>query len=111
MAYLHIDNLYKNQTVLAFKEVYALEKIHGTSAHICYRQAEGPPMTGICTFFSGGAPHDAFVKLFDEAALSRTLDEMFPPDGKPLEVYVYGEAYGGRMQGMKKISAATLILP
>ena len=34
MGYLHIENLYKNQTVLMFKELYALEKLHGTSAHI-----------------------------------------------------------------------------
>jgi intein/homing endonuclease len=30
MAYLHhLDNLYKNQDILMFKECYALEKIHG----------------------------------------------------------------------------------
>ena len=27
MGYLHIDNLYKNTTILNFKECYALEKI------------------------------------------------------------------------------------
>ena len=32
MSYMHIDNLYKNQDILLFKECYALEKIHGTSA-------------------------------------------------------------------------------
>lgn len=36
MGYLHIENLYKNQTVLMFKELYALEKLHGTSAHIAW---------------------------------------------------------------------------
>ena len=36
MGYMRIDNLYKNQAVLSFKEVYALEKVHGTSAHIHY---------------------------------------------------------------------------
>ncbi len=29
MGYLHIDNLYKNQTILLFKEAYCMEKIHG----------------------------------------------------------------------------------
>ena len=29
MGYLHIQNLYKNQTILLFKECYAMEKIHG----------------------------------------------------------------------------------
>lgn len=36
MGYLHINNLYKDQTVLMFQELYALEKIHGTSAHIAW---------------------------------------------------------------------------
>ncbi len=34
MGYLHIDNLYKNQTIRLFRECYALEKVHGTSAHV-----------------------------------------------------------------------------
>lgn len=29
MGYLHISNLYKDQTILLFKEAYAMEKIHG----------------------------------------------------------------------------------
>ena len=29
MSYLHIENLYKQQTILLFKECYAMEKIHG----------------------------------------------------------------------------------
>ncbi len=29
MGYMHIDNLYKDQTILMFRECYALEKIHG----------------------------------------------------------------------------------
>ena len=40
MAYMHIDNLYKNQEVLLFKECYAMEKIHGTSAHIRSKREE-----------------------------------------------------------------------
>jgi hypothetical protein len=34
MGYAHINNLYKDQEILIFKHVWALEKIHGTSAHI-----------------------------------------------------------------------------
>src|SRR5690348_10996218 len=34
MGYLHIGNLYKTQDLLLFRECYALEKVHGTSAHI-----------------------------------------------------------------------------
>ena len=33
MSYYEIDNLYKSQTILQMKEVYALEKIHGCVKH------------------------------------------------------------------------------
>jgi hypothetical protein len=90
MGYLHIDNLYKNQDILAFKECYALEKIHGTSAHISYNM-------GSAGFFSGGAKYEEFVSLFNKAELeSRFSQWSFE------KVTVYGEAYGGKMQRMKE---------
>ena len=46
MGYLHIDNLYKNQTVLAFRRCFALEKVHGTSAHIAWRDGKEKGATG-----------------------------------------------------------------
>lgn len=85
MGYLHIDNLYKNQEILLFKECYALEKIHGTSAHITHKD-------GKLTFFAGGASHSQFVKLFDEPALLEKL--------RNVNCTIYGEAYGGSVQGM-----------
>ena len=88
MGYLHIDNLYKNQDVLAFKRVYALEKIHGTSAHLRFTN-------NLLTFFSGGEKHDKFKACFDEA----TLLQGFAAVGHHI-VTVYGEAYGGKCQGM-----------
>lgn len=89
MGYMHIDNLSKNQTLLLFKECYALEKIHGTSAHIKWKSPN-------ITFFSGGAPHAAFVAMFDVEALKAKFAELSLED-----VTVYGELYGGKMQGMK----------
>lgn len=89
MGYLHIDNLYKSQEILLFKEVYALEKIHGTSAHVSWNE-------GRVGFFSGGEKHNNFVALFDEAKLT----ENFLKFGME-KVIVFGEAYGGRCQGMK----------
>lgn len=83
MGYRHIDNLYKDQRILLFRECFALEKIHGTSAHVSWTEAEG------VRFSSGGEKHERFVKLFDEAAL-RTA---FMGLGHPT-VIVYGEAYG-----------------
>lgn len=95
MGYMHIDNLYKNQDVLMFREAYALEKIHGTSAHVAY----GP---GGLTFFSGGATHEHFVTIFDRDSLAARMAEV----GKPVKVY--GEAYGGKMQRMGDTYGKTL---
>lgn len=92
MGYLHIDNLYKNQTILLFKECFALEKIHGTSAHISFN-----PSAGTLGFFSGGEKHDRFVSLFDQEALLARFKERCSPEHL---VVVFGEAYGGSCQGM-----------
>jgi len=89
MGYLHIDNLYKNQEILMFKECYALEKVHGTSAHISWNE-------GQVGYFAGGASHPEFISLFDNAALA----EKCRLTGVT-KFIVYGEAYGGKMQGMK----------
>lgn len=42
MGYQHIPNLYKEQAILAQSECYALEKIHGTSAHIKFKAGSLP---------------------------------------------------------------------
>jgi len=73
-----------------FKECYALEKIHGTSAHITYKIQDGKPML---SFFSGGVDHVNFVALFDKNTL---MEKMKGID----RVEIYGEAYGGKCQGM-----------
>lgn len=89
MGYMHIDNLYKDQTILMFKECYALEKIHGTSAHIDWAQ-------GYVGFYSGGEKREKFVELFNK----QVLEDSFKALGHDL-VTVFGEAYGGKQQGMK----------
>ena len=92
MAYLKIPNLYqpRAQNVLLFKEVYALEKIHGTSTHIAWKD-------NAIRFFSGGCDHKAFVALFDEEKLISQFKEIDRDD-----VTIYGEGYGGKMQGMSE---------
>lgn len=90
MGYLHIDNLYKNQTILLFRECYALEKIHGTSAHIGWRD-------GKVWLSPGGESSVRFAKLFDEAALTAAFERLGHPT-----ITVYGEAYGGSQQGQSK---------
>lgn len=91
MGYMHIDNLYKDKTILLFKECYALEKIHGTSAHIAWDCIEKT-----IRFFSGGEKHEKFIKLFDHDLLHSKFLELFLDSN----VVIYGEAYGGKQQGM-----------
>ncbi len=93
MAYQHIDNLYKNQDILMFTECYAMEKIHGTSAHISYNKGE-------VKFFAGGGNYDNFVALFDVDDLKKRFDEVIIGDEN---VVVYGESYGGKQQGMSNV--------
>jgi hypothetical protein len=89
MGYLHINNLYKDDRIFQFSECYALEKIHGTSAHIKYDNK-----TGEVSFFSGGENYDNFVALFDDHYL-RTHLSLYKSHT------IFGEAYGGKQQGMR----------
>ena len=89
MGYAKIQNLYRAKDILEFKRVYALEKIHGTSAHINWNN-------GKLSFSSGGATHSAFVALFDEEYLRTRFTEVGCE-----KVRIYGEAYGGKLQGMR----------
>lgn len=91
MGYLKIPNLYKDQSILMFKQVYAMEKIHGTSANIHWDSNNS------LHFFSGGAKHEEFKNLFNEKEIREKFEQGF--FGK--KVFIYGEAYGGKMQGMK----------
>lgn len=90
MGYRHINNLYKDQTILMLRECYALEKIHGTSAHISWRD-------GALSFSAGGEKHERFVSLFDGDALTSAFVAMGHPS-----IVVFGEAYGGSQQGQSK---------
>lgn len=87
MGYKKIPNLYKDRDILLFKECYAMEKIHGTSAHVTYKRDEAD-----IKFFSGGGPRETFVALFDREQLLNQFDQ-FRDD-----VTVYGEFYGGKIQ-------------
>jgi len=88
MGYMHIENLYKNQDIFMFKRCYAMEKIHGTSAHISYKD-------GNINFFAGGSKHETFVKLFDVEMLLMALKETTSDERS---IHIYGEAYGGSIQ-------------
>ena len=91
MGYLHIDNLYKDQRILAFRECYALEKVHGTSAEVAWRDGE-------VHFSVDGLAQSVFAALFDAKALAAVFWGLGFP-----EVTVYGEAYGGNCQRMRDV--------
>lgn len=107
MGYMHIENLYKNQTVLLFKELYALEKLHGTSAHIGFSSDKSTKFEmgtkeqhgvfeypeGLMSVFAGGASLQNFLKLFDSIQTAQKLHEMGIS-----EIAIHGELYGGSMQ-------------
>ena len=88
MAYKHIDNLYKNKDILFFRECFATEKVHGTSAHISYNE-------GTLSFFAGGTGHEGFVAIFDQEDLLQRFRNI-----DVLSATVYGEAYGGKIMKM-----------
>jgi hypothetical protein len=107
MGYAHIDNLYKNANIRMFRECYAMEKVHGTSANVRLRKVVTPesPDVGVeVIYYAGGASHDSFVKIFDEPALKAA----FLAVPELTDVTVYGEAYGGKLQGMSDTYGKTL---
>ena len=68
-----------------------MEKIHGTSAHIDWKENK-------INYFSGGEKYEKFLKLFNEKELIDKFTEFF----KDINVTLFGEAYGGKQQGMSK---------
>lgn len=66
-----------------------MEKIHGTSAHLSWKDRK-------LAFHSGGAAHANFVKIFDGETLYSKLAEKMGDEA----VTIFGEAYGGKEQGM-----------
>lgn len=112
MGYMKIENLYRCQDMLLNYDVlYALEKVHGTSAHISW---DGNQIK----FFAGGANHEAFVNLFDHRNLTYLIKRyivsgnyasyfnsyvhslLFENDFK---FTLYGEAYGGKLLKMRNV--------
>lgn len=87
-SYMHIENLYKNQNILLFKEAYALEKLHGTSARIEWEN----PAIGL---HPGGESYSRFVGALNNADLTAGFVALGHP-----RVIVYGELYGGSQQKM-----------
>jgi len=95
---MHINNLYKNKDILLFKECYAMEKIHGTSANITFKPVKIDEVEHWkLVLFPGGEKYENFAKLFNEEFLLR----IFCNTSISVETTIWGEAYGGRQQGMR----------
>lgn len=92
MGYLKIPNLYKDQDILLFKEVWAQEKIDGTSQHVRWNIERKK-----VSVFPGGINYDLTIPNFDLVQLK----EKFLETGLN-SVVIYGEGYGGKCQGMSK---------
>ncbi len=67
--------------------------VHNTSAHMSWKFENES-----VNFFAGGEKHTNFVALFDIENLKAKFKEFFPD----VNVVVFGEAYGGKQQGMSK---------
>lgn len=82
------------------KECFCLEKVHGTSASLRFLTKNIPlednSYSGTITFFAGGENHEKFLALFDQVSLLNKFIELGHK-----EVIIFGEAYGGKQQGMK----------
>jgi hypothetical protein len=78
--------------IFMFRDIFALEKVDGTSSNVHWKNDAG------ITFFPGGVSGTIFEALFDKEALRAKFIEM----GRP-EVIIYGEAYGGSCQKMSKV--------
>mgnify|MGYP003394295823 CR=1 FL=1 len=87
MSYMHIENLYRPdaQVILLFRRCYALEKVHGTSAHISWRG-------GQLHLSPGGESAFRFNGLFDQDNLRKKFAEIGG------NITIFGEAYGGSQQ-------------
>lgn len=99
MGYLHIENLYKNTTIKLFKECYALEKIHGTSAHISVSGQQVYLHHGGC---NSETFHAAIAKIFNVPAEPKNIltDYLKEKFAHIANITIYGEAYGGKIQKM-----------
>jgi len=71
-----------------FRRLYAMEKIHGTSSKVIWKE-------GAVHFSPGGCKLQTFVSIFD----AEDLKDRFLLLGHD-KVVVYGEQYGGKQQGM-----------
>lgn len=117
MGYEHIEHLYKHPEFFKdFTQAYALEKIHGTStwisfkntAQISFEQNDTISINDFSlTFHSGGEKSESFIALFDQEFLRKELFQIITKN-KWFEIRIHGEAYGGKQQKMAETYGSKL---
>ena len=96
MGYIHIESLYKLPIFFKqFKEVFAMEKIHGTSSWITFETNHD------LNYHSGAETTDNFKALFDDKHLQDNLMKI-SIENNWNKIKIHGEAYGGKQQGMSE---------
>ena len=110
MGYAHIDNLYKKPGFLenAGAEVYAMEKIHGSSAHVLVNfdrsdatraRENSPHGTWTIHRHAGGQSDVSFARCFSGHNILKPLTD-YLVDTKIETFTIHGEVYGGKCQKM-----------
>lgn len=103
MGYKKISNLQEKHPIFLFKEVYAMEKIHGTSTSITFTQTS--PGQWSHSLFSGGIKSYDFLAMLESryqltTTIKKNLIQLKSNDTNTKEIIIYGEGYGGRCQNM-----------
>lgn len=96
MGYMHIISLYKYPDFFdLFKEIYAMEKIHGTSSWIIFETGSNLEPR----YHAGGEKPETFKQLFDHAFIKDELMKI-ANENKWTKIKIHGECYGGKQQAM-----------
>ena len=94
MGYMKIVNIYKCKEIFTFKEICAMEKIHGTSTNVSLSD-------GTLKFYCGGETQKTFEPLFDKDFLLEELTAILKENNWQ-NIKIHGEAYGAKQQAMFK---------
>jgi RNA ligase-like protein len=100
MGYLHIENLNAAKKILNNKKMYAQEKIHGTSARVTFHQH---PNGKVEMTTSGGCVNSlTFSSVILATVAPLSVVEAVMARLGVTRLVVYGEAFGGKVNGMGK---------
>jgi len=104
VGYKKITNLQIGHPLFLFKEVYATEKLHGTSTHILFTHENGVWKHRVS---SGGINHHDFIGMLNSKyklatdVIQKLTEHTAGRDFK--NITIYGEGYGGYCQNMGDI--------